>query len=177
MTLVEIILNKYEQKDSDWKYYWDPEKVKNHSITIHQDIYDAIGRNELNEEARRLNSRKDIVFQISWEQYDYDIKKITYRIQDMLYYYKLDGRRPKIECIHELRKELTEKFGNENTCQWIKDCVRDLLRQLEEGVIPKEYCPDSYKEEKKDKNARKNPQKFLQDSKVLDQKKWYLSQN
>lgn len=177
MTLVEVILDKYEQNGNEWKYYGDSDKTGNRSITIQQDLYDAIGRKELNDEARHLKNQNDIVFGIDWEIHGFDIKKITYRLQDMLYYYQLDGRRPKAECIQEMRAELETRLETEKPCQWISECIQDLMRQLDNGLIPKEYCPDKEpktKENKYGEDARKNPQKLLQESKVLNQKQGYL---
>ncbi len=164
-TLVSLILDKVESSADNWRRG----SMGNRTFSIHQEEYDAVGKWELIEEVKELERNVSICFKGKWYSYSSELEAVSYRLQDLPVLYELADRTPKAESIEALEAEVKVLMDGKEIRQWIRRCLEELLRQLSEGVIPKEYCLDSENIKK-----RKLVYSFLKQRDLLKRKEWYL---
>lgn len=135
MYLVERIIEKCENSQKDWRQGAEGGR----SLRIDQPDYDACGKSELVEEAEELE--RTGLIRIKWLTRGSDIERIYYRLEDLEKFYSVleertPGRLPKQKQIWEYRGLLEQELDVLET-EWVRRYYRDILKQLEEGNIPK----------------------------------------
>ena len=56
--VIQVILDAYESGNADWRTYPDPNARGNRTIWITQELYDEIGKRELNQQVLDLQQEK-----------------------------------------------------------------------------------------------------------------------
>lgn len=143
--IIQVVLDDYEKRSSDWHRFPDSSVKGNRTIKITQALYDEIGRAELNSQALEL--QKEGLLQDGggnkggWYSRGTELMQITYRLQDIRVFYARDGRTPKYtlhyEPLKKLQKELEEL--KESCCRgtpWILSCIESMEQEVQNEKIP-----------------------------------------
>lgn len=139
MYLVRKIIERCEHSSRDWR-----EGVTGgRTLRITQEDYDACGKQELIEEAVKLEAA-GLLSVKKWVTHGSDIESLTYRVEKLPQFYRLaesDGGEeiwPKQAKVNhykvKIEKELAEGFQKE----WIENALEDVRLHLEKGEFPKE---------------------------------------
>lgn len=139
MYLVRKIIEKCEHSSRDWREGAEGGRT----LKITQADYDACGKQELIDEARKLEAAGFLKVK-KWVTMGSDIESLTYRVEKLPQFYRLadnDGGEkiwPKQMKVNhykmKIEKELSEGFQKE----WIEKCLEDTLSHLEKGEFPRE---------------------------------------
>lgn len=130
MELIDKIIDKCESSTVDWR----EEASGNRSFPIQQEDLDAIGKQRLLNQARRLEAEG--LIQCDWIVGKSDITKIHYNLSKRNDFYRLADRVPKAERIGILKETILihrEKVQKD----WIRACYDGLFKQVEAGMEPK----------------------------------------
>lgn len=147
--IIQVILDNYENSKKDWMTYLDKEIRGNRTIKVTQELYDEIGKQELNRQVLELQKEgllKDGKGETTsgWYVRGSELEKIVYRLQDIPSFYERDGRTPKYyrhyTPIRQLQEELKMlKDSQKNWKLWLLACMEALEQELEKERIP-EIC-------------------------------------
>ncbi|WP_116058626.1 Wadjet anti-phage system protein JetD domain-containing protein [Cohnella phaseoli] len=130
MILIEKIIQKYENSAQDWK----GGNAGNRSIRIQQKDYDEVGKSQLLWEAVELEEQG--LIRVKWFNNKTDIEKIIYSLEDINKMHQLIGKTPKIEILRQMNEFVAEQMEVVKE-RWIMACYEEMLRQLDNGSIPK----------------------------------------
>lgn len=130
MILIEKMIQKYENSAHDWK----GGHVGNRGLRIQQSDYDEAGKSRLLREAEELEEQG--LIRVKWFNNRTDIEKIIYSLEDITKMYQLIGEIPKSERLKRI-KDYLHSHMNVVKKQWILACYEEMLRQLDNGIIPK----------------------------------------
>ena len=86
--VIQVILDAYESGNADWRTYPDPNARGNRTIWITQELYDEIGKRELNQQVLDLQQEKllrDGTGRDSsgWLVRGSELEKITYQLESI----------------------------------------------------------------------------------------------
>lgn len=144
--IIQVILDDYESGSKDWRTYPDTDAKGNRTIQISQELYDEIGKDNLNRQV--LDLQKEHLLQdgngrgvSGWYVRGSQLEKIVYNLQNIYTFYDRDGRTPKYilhyEPIHQLQKEIKAlKASQKQWKPWLLSCIEALEQDLEKEKIP-----------------------------------------
>ncbi|MEK5180351.1 Wadjet anti-phage system protein JetD domain-containing protein [Paenibacillus odorifer] len=130
MILIEKIIGKYEKSAQDWK----GESVGNRSLRIQQKDYDEVGKSRLLQEAGELEAQG--LLRVKWFNNKTDIEKIIFSLEDIPNLYQMLGKTSKAESLKQTSEFVNKQMKGAKK-HWIRACYEEILRQLENGIIPK----------------------------------------
>lgn len=128
--LIEKIIYKYETSSRDWR----GETAGNRSLRIQQKDFDEVGKSQLIREAAELEAQG--IVRVKWFNNKTDIEKVFYSLEDIPKMYQMLGKISKSESLRHM-KEYVSKQMIDVKKGWILDCYEEMIRQLENGTMPK----------------------------------------
>lgn len=98
--IIQVILDDYESGNKDWRTYPDENVTGNRTIHISQELYDEIGKNNLNRQVLELQEEQLLQDGngrgiSGWYVRGSELEKIEYNLQNIRTFYERDGRIPK----------------------------------------------------------------------------------
>lgn len=139
MYLVDKIIEKCEHSSRDWR----GGATGGRTLRITQEDYDACGKQELVEEAQKLE-RAGLLQIKKWVTIGSDIEAVSYRVEKLPQFYRLaeseEGReiRPKQVRVDfysgKIERELAEGFQKE----WLELHLEALLARIQKGDFPRD---------------------------------------
>lgn len=139
MYLVNKIIEKCEHSSRDWR----EGATGGRTLRITQADYDACGKQELIEEAQKLE-RAGLIKIKKWVIIDSDIELIAYRVETLPQFYRLADSQgeeevwPKQARVNaysrKIELELSEGFQKE----WIEYYLENILARIQKGEFPKD---------------------------------------
>ena len=199
--IIQVILDDYERHEKDWKTFPDRNAAGNRSIGVGQELYDEIGKRELNRQVLELQSEGLLKDgrgkQSGWYTRGSELEKVVYRLQDIHTFYERDGRIPiykrHFDAIREIRNKVIELRNQEVWKPWLFCCIEEMERQLKDEKIPT-ICKNEEKREiyfktlaglnaltksmyrrvfsKRLLGSTKGCEKVIQDTIIADARKW-----
>ena len=152
--VIQVILDAYESGNADWRTYPDPNARGNRTIWITQELYDEIGKRELNQQVLDLQQEKllrDGTGRDSsgWLVRGSELEKITYQLESIPVFYERDSRIPRYirhyGPLRELTGELEELKGAAKSWKpWLLFCIEAMEQDVDREKIPK-ICQDTEK--------------------------------
>ena len=152
--VIQVILDAYESGNADWRTYPDPNARGNRTIWITQELYDEIGKRELNQQVLDLQQEKllrDGTGRDSsgWLVRGSELEKITYQLESIPVFYERDSRIPRYirhyGPLRELTGELEKLKGAAKRWKpWLLCCIEAMEQDVGREKIPK-ICQDAEK--------------------------------
>lgn len=127
--LVDKIIEKCESSSVDWR----EGASGNRSLPIQQKDLNAMGKQNLLNQARRLE--EEGLIRCKWIAGKSDISSISYSLDQRESFYRIAGRVPKAERISRMRTLVSERRETARKA-WICAWYDGLLKQLEAGKEP-----------------------------------------
>lgn len=127
--LLDKVIDKFENSANDWR----EEADGNRSFKIQQSDYDAVGKSELLEEARKLEQMG--LIRVAWFCGGSEMEKVTYRLGDMAEIYRAAGRESKRSRLARAR-ECAGRYERQAVTPWLKAYYGDVFRDIDRGTYP-----------------------------------------
>lgn len=144
--IIQVILDDYESGNKDWRTYPDENVTGNRTIHISQELYDEIGRENLNQQVLKLQDegllKKGNGYRAyGWYTQGSELEKIEYNLQNIRTFYERDERIPKYilhyKPIHQLQKEIANLKASQTAWKpWLLNCIEALEQELEREKLP-----------------------------------------
>ncbi len=168
--LLNKVIDKFENSINDWR-----EKTEgNRSFKIQQPDYDAVGKSELIEEARKLE--KMGLIRVTWFCAGSEIEKVTYGLKDMPKIYQAMGRESKRNRLERAR-QCAGRYERQAQTPWLKAYYEDVFQEIDRGKYPGDLekygellfqCLDSIEKLREPVFMRVFSSKYLNGSKVFE---------
>ena len=140
-SIIQVILDRYENNTSDWRTYGTPDSHGNRSFLVDKELYEELGRKELCQEVTALQREKILLHpgkMGGWQMHGFELERIHYALEQIPELYKRDGRKPKCYIINEALEELDYILQKELS-PWIRACFLALWEYVNRGKIPSIY--------------------------------------
>ena len=168
--LLNKVIDKFENSANDWREETDG----NRSFKIQQSDYDAVGKSELIEEARKLEQMG--LIRVTWFCAGSEMEKVTYGLRDMPKIYRVIGRESKRSRLEGAR-QCADRYERQAQEPWLKAYYRDVFREIDRGKYPGDLekygellfrCLDSMEKLREPVFIRVFSSKYLNGSKVFE---------
>ncbi|MGN8961439.1 Wadjet anti-phage system protein JetD domain-containing protein [Bariatricus sp. HCP28S3_A7] len=139
MYLVKKIIEKCEHSSRDWR----EGATGGRTLRITQEDYDLCGKQELIDEARKLESAGLLTIK-KWVIPDSDIELIAYRVEKLSQFYRLADSEsgeeywPKQARVNYYTRKIEEELSEGFQKEWIEQYFESLRARLGKGEFPKE---------------------------------------